>query len=287
MTPFVAIDVETANADLASICQIGLAHYVDGSLAQGVTTYIDPQDYFDLMNVSVHGITEDTIQGAPTFAEFARLLIPLINDHISICHTHFDRVAISQACRQAGVPPPTCTWLDTARVARRTWEQFSYSGYGLENVCRELGYEFRHHDALEDAKAAAFILMEAVKYSGMDIEAWLNRVDQPISGTKSHSAPIAMEGNPAGPLFGEVIVFTGTLEVPRRIAATMAAKLGFKVVPNVSRMTTHLVVGDQDVRRLAGHKKSSKHRKGEELINQGCGIRILRESDFKELCELV
>lgn len=29
---FVAIDVETANADMASICQIGLAKYKDGVL---------------------------------------------------------------------------------------------------------------------------------------------------------------------------------------------------------------------------------------------------------------
>lgn len=31
---FVAIDVETANADMASICQIGLAKYKDGNLEE-------------------------------------------------------------------------------------------------------------------------------------------------------------------------------------------------------------------------------------------------------------
>jgi len=30
---FVAIDVETVNADMGSICQIGLAKFVDGQLA--------------------------------------------------------------------------------------------------------------------------------------------------------------------------------------------------------------------------------------------------------------
>jgi DNA polymerase-3 subunit epsilon len=47
-----------------------------------------------------------------------------------------------------------------------------------------------------------------------------------------------------------------------------------------------LVVGDQDVTRLAGHSKSSKHRKAEELIAKGVPIRILRESDFQELGRL-
>jgi DNA polymerase III subunit epsilon len=47
-----------------------------------------------------------------------------------------------------------------------------------------------------------------------------------------------------------------------------------------------LVVGDQDIAKLAGHEKSSKHRKAEELIAKGTPIRILKESDFKELVRL-
>ena len=46
-----------------------------------------------------------------------------------------------------------------------------------------------------------------------------------------------------------------------------------------------LVVGDQDIKKLAGHEKSSKHRKAEALILAGQSIRILRETDFKELTQ--
>ena len=48
----------------------------------------------------------------------------------------------------------------------------------------------------------------------------------------------------------------------------------------VTRDTTILVVGDQDIRVLAGHDKSSKHRKAEKLIREGYSIRIIGESDF-------
>ena len=58
------------------------------------------------------------------------------------------------------------------------------------------------------------------------------------------------------------------------------------MAPNVNKKTTLLVVGDQDVKKLAGHKKSNKHRRAEDLISKGQDIRILRESDFKELQEL-
>ena len=54
----------------------------------------------------------------------------------------------------------------------------------------------------------------------------------------------------------------------------------------VTIKTTLLVVGDQDISRLAGHKKSSAHRKVEDLIKKGVPIRILKESDFKEMVQL-
>ena len=59
---FVALDVETANPNMASICQIGVARFADGVLADEWKTYVDPQDYFDGMNVTVHGINENTVR---------------------------------------------------------------------------------------------------------------------------------------------------------------------------------------------------------------------------------
>jgi DNA polymerase-3 subunit epsilon len=83
-----------------------------------------------------------------------------------------------------------------------------------------------------------------------------------------------------------VVVFTGALDIPRKEAADLAASIGCTVTPSVTKKTTLLIVGDQDVTKLAGHEKSSKHRKAEELIVSGASIRILKESDFKELVML-
>jgi DNA polymerase-3 subunit epsilon len=279
---FVAIDVETANADISSICQIGMARYENGVLAEEWKSYVDPEDYFDGINISIHGIDESVVHGAPTLTKLADYLYRFLNNRVVVCHTHFDRVAVKQAVEKYGIIPPECVWLDSARVARRVWKEFAWSGYGLYNVCRTLGYEFKHHDALEDAKAAGYVLLTAINRSGLDLEAWLKRIQQPIDP----ASRIKREGNPEGPLYGEVLVFTGALEIPRRDAAEMAAKIGCQVACGVTKKTTILVVGDQDVKRLAGHEKSSKHRKAEELISKGFSIRILRESDFRELVNL-
>lgn len=284
---FVAIDVETANADMASICQIGLAVFENGVLKDEWKTYVDPEDYFDPINVDIHGINETKVRGAPNFPALSDTLNSYLTGSTVVCHTHFDRVAIHQATNRHRIVMPDCTWLDSARVARRTWSQFAWKGYGLHNVCSMLGYEFKHHDALDDAKAAAHIVIEAFKQTGLDIDGWIKRIDQPIDPSSSGSGSfIKREGNQEGALFGEVLVFTGSLELSRSEAADLAASIGCQVAPGVTKKTTMLVVGDQDLAKLAGHEKSSKHRKAEELIAKGTPIRILRESDFKELVRL-
>lgn len=124
--------------------------------------------------------------------------------------------------------------------------------------------------------------MSAIAKTGIDLQGWLKRVEQPIDP----SSNISREGNSEGYLYGEVLVFTGALDIPRREAADMFAKIGCTVTNGVTKDTTIMVVGDQDVKKLAGYDKSSKHRKAESLIKKGQPLRIVRESDFKELVNL-
>lgn len=281
---FVAIDVETANADMGSICQIGLARFVDGDLAEEWVTLVDPEDYFDEVNISIHGIEPRMIQGQPTLPQIADRLRAMLESSVSVCHTHFDRIALCRAYGKYNLNPISTTWLDSARVVRRTWKDLAWKGYGLENVCSRLGYEFQHHDALEDAKAAGFVLLAALRESQQDLDHWCRRVKQPIDlASSSSGAAIQRDGNPEGDLYGEVLVFAGALELPRSEAADLAASVGCHVASGVTKKTTILVVGDQDATKLAGHEKSSKHRKAEQLVAEGHRIRIIRESDFKIL----
>jgi DNA polymerase-3 subunit epsilon len=125
---FVAIDVETANADIASICQIGIAGFANGQVAEEWKSYVDPEDYFDGMNVSIHGITEAIVAGAPVFSALDLKVRQALEGNIVVTHTAFDRLALSQAGSKCGATQLNCTWLDTACVVRRTWLEYSRSG---------------------------------------------------------------------------------------------------------------------------------------------------------------
>jgi DNA polymerase III subunit epsilon len=277
---FVALDVETSNADCSSICQIGIARFKDGRLNEEWSTLVNPEEEFDPFNVAIHHITKEMVEDSPIFPKLVNKLRPRLEGKVVVCHTPFDRVAVSQACSKYNIGEFECSWLDSSRIARRAWPQFSHRGYGLQNVCEFIGYGFTHHDALEDAKAAAQVLLAAVKETSINLNEWLESVRQPLGGT------IAQDGNPKGPLFGETLVFTGALAGLRGDAAKLAAKAGCTVKEGVTDKSTLLVVGNQDTRKLAGYKKSSKQRKAEDLIRKGQEIKILTESDFEKLVRL-
>jgi DNA polymerase III subunit epsilon len=282
-----AIDVETANPRLSSICQIGLARYDGGALVEEWSSLIDPDDYLDDFNISIHGITQRDVKGKPKLPQVADVLKRFAGCATWACHTHFDRVAINKAYAKYDLTPPQLEWLDTAQVARRTWKEVSWCGYGLENLCHRIGYQFRHHDALEDAKAAAHVLLSAMNYSHLDLDSLKARVKQPIDPSRmSSGAALHRDGNQDGDLFGEVMVFTGKLQILRAEAADIAARLGCEVQPGVTKKTTMLVVGDQDLSKLAGHDKSSKQRRAEQLLTEGHFVRIIAESDFFALAAL-
>jgi len=281
VTDFVAIDVETANSFMGSICQIGAVRFAGGVEVEAASWLINPDDYFDEINVGIHGITQACVSGSPKFAELHSVLCMMLTGSLVVSHTHFDRTSIGQACAANGLDGVGCQWLDTAKIARRAWPGAD-GGYGLSALARRFGIEFRHHDAVEDARACGLILLRAIADSGLTLPEWTDRVKRPINPS---SVNFRRTGDGDGPLLGEMVVFTGALNMPRRIAADRAHELGAAVEPAVTKHTTILVVGDQDLSRLAGHEMSSKHRKALSLIRKGQPIRIVAERDFMAFSE--
>lgn len=279
---FVAVDVETANADLASICQVGVVRFTDGVVSETWETRVNPEADFDKRNIALHGIDSFAVATSPTFRDIAPDLFRLLDGNIVASHMPFDRVSLQRSSSRYDVVVPEVSWLDTARIARRTWPEFSQHGYGLFNVASTLGIAFTHHDAAEDARAAGEVLVQACRIATCSVADWMNRCKAPVTQTAS----IAREGNPDGPLFGHHIVFTGTMSMERKDAAALAAVAGCTVSETVNRRTTLLVVGDQDLRQTKGFSKSSKHRQADKLIEKGQPIRIMQESDFIEMMSL-
>ena len=285
MLDFVCIDVETANWDRESICQVGLVTVKNGSIVDSWSTLINPEAWFCGWNVQIHGISEEMVRDAPVFPQIHGELSRRMAGLVVVSHTSFDRVAIGRAAEKYELEPPRATWLDSARIVRRAWpERYGRGGYGLGRVSSDLKIVFKHHDAQEDARAAAEVVLRACDETGIDINGWLKKVEQPIfpsAEKRKYKADVIPDANMEGPLCGEHLVFTGTLTAPRREATAWAASMGCQVQRSVNEKTTLLVVGVQDKAKLAeGYDKSSKHRMAERLVAGGQSIQILSEKDF-------
>lgn len=278
---FIAVDVETANADVASICQIGLCCVDENGQTMTLGTLINPKTRFDAGNIGIHGIDAETVRDAPLFDDIIQQFRAFLERHPLVQHSPFDKRAIDAACAKYEVPKLRAKWFDSVTIARQAWPELKGNGgHGLAMLKVFLDLDFEHHDAEEDARAAALVVLRAEAKTGQSFDELATTKSR---YAKQYPTSVAVEGRQDGPLFGNVACFTGKLSITRTQAATMAAGAGITVRQTVTKKTTLLVVGDQDLEVLAGHDLSTKHRRALELIEAGQTIRILGETEFKSL----
>ena len=169
---FLALDVETANGNPASICQIGIACVGHDGAMSVHSALVNPKQRFAPFNVQLHGIDEAAVKGAPDFPEAFAEIAPLLSRHLIFQHSGFDRRAMYLSCADHGLAEPEWRWADSVQVARRAWPEFKGNGgHGLAHLKRALDLEFEHHDAGEDAKAAAMVVLHAERKTGATLEA--------------------------------------------------------------------------------------------------------------------
>lgn len=267
---FVALDVETANPHPGSICSVGRARFERGAVVDEHYTLINPDQYFADHLTDIHGIQADDVASAPLFSDALDQLGRFIGGAPVLHHTHFDRTAVHRACEDWGVAAPGWAWFDSAEVARRTWRQFAHRGYSLANLCRHIGYQFRHHHALEDAKAGGYVTLAAMRERGV---ASFEELRSDLDLTQRCIAP---PSSASRPFDGEVVAFAGRCSDARRVLSERVEELGGESTERVTKRTMLVVAGTRaDTREL------DKARRYHEA---GLPVQIVSEYDFNVMC---
>jgi DNA polymerase-3 subunit epsilon len=118
----------------------------------------------------LHGIDAGTVRGAPTFSKLLPELRLLLETYPLVQHSRYDEKSFDAACRLAQLPILKSVWTDSVAVARKAWPELrGNGGHGLANLKKVLGLHFRHHDAGEDARAAAEVVLKAETTMGTKI----------------------------------------------------------------------------------------------------------------------
>ena len=282
---FVVIDVETANRGRHSICQIGIVGYRDGVECLAEETLVDPLDEFEPFNIAFHGISPQKVRGAPCFGDLHDWVAGHLDTRITVAHSSFDRSALRAACDRHGRPEIGCRWMDSIAVARRAWP--GLPSYKLGVLAKMFDIQFRHHDALEDARTAGLIVVRAMREHGGTIDDWLNHRPTP---TRTAAAR-AFDRSPSprrlavceGPLSGHVVSMTGDLSASRDAMADLIQAAGGAVSVTVTKKTTLLVVGVHEGWGLPRNHRSGKQVKAEAAAAAGQPIRVIDERELRAL----
>lgn len=281
---FFALDVETANEQYPSICQIGIVLVQDGILTKSWMTYVDPETYFT--NDWLHGIDEDIVKGAPTFVSAYEWMLEILGDTPVVTHTTFDITAINQSVDRYNLQPHNIRFIDSAKMARRADRRFLYSGYNIKNLCEQYQIPYINaHDAVGDATMAAKVVLYILDNFEPTLEEWEISLKKRLPRKSSGSGKIRLDGVEGGPLSGLSFVFTGALAKPRKEIAELTASLGGNVRNTVNKDIDYLVVGRPSVFHIENNKLSTKEQKARDLIAQGDDIQIIYEEEFNSIID--
>lgn len=162
---FTAIDFETANASRSSACSLGLVQVRAGVITNEHVWLIDPQQRFDGMNIAIHGITPSMVQGKPTFSELWPTLEPLLQGEVVVAHNaSFDMSVLRYCLDGSSNSYPDFQYLCTYLLGKKMLQQLS--SHRLNVVSQHFGISLKHHDALDDARASASILLKLMESDG-------------------------------------------------------------------------------------------------------------------------
>lgn len=305
---FIAIDFETANHYLNSACSIGIAAVRDMEVVDVFHSLIRPTNlFFEEQNVKIHGITPDIVENAPIFDEVWGQISQYFSPHIPVVahNAYFD---MSVLRKSTAIDLPDFLYIDSMDIAAPL-----VGGRKGLNFCADtLGIQLEHHhDSSDDAYACAAIALCGLKSEDcVSMWEYLNFAShvhqyrfadlnpQETFGSRNaarqakhweHLKPSDFSAtvsciNPANPLFGKHIVFTGEMSLSRSEAMQIAVNAGAVVKTSVSRKTNYLVVGIQDKTIVGDDGLSTKEEKAYALNEAGTAhIEIIDENTFLNL----
>ena len=141
---FAAIDFETANENLSSVCSVGIVVVRNGVITDEYYSLIQPEpNYYNYHNSCVHEV-EALIAGLPLIAH----------------NKQFDESCLKAAFRTYQMDYPDYEFYCTLSASRRSFGK-TLPNHQLHTVSAHCGFILEnHHNALCDARACAAIAIK-------------------------------------------------------------------------------------------------------------------------------
>ena len=171
MSRFVAFDVETPNRFNNRMSAIGITVVEDGEITDEFYSLVNPETSFDYFNTMLTGISEESVQDAPTFPELWETIEPMLSSGLLVAHNAiFDMTVLKKCLQDYGINwKPYVRYTCTVQMGRRVLPGVKHN---LNTLCDYYGIPLQHHCADSDSRACAEILLRYLA-DGADVRQYI------------------------------------------------------------------------------------------------------------------
>lgn len=159
---FVVVDLETTggSATADAVTEIGAVKIRGGEVLGEFGTLVDPERGIPPNVVSITGITDVMVTGAPRMASVLPAFLEFAAGAVLVAHNSaFDIGFLRAACERHGHPWPKPAVLCTVRLARRVLTRDEAPSCSLASLARHFRVDtLPTHRALDDARATVGVL---------------------------------------------------------------------------------------------------------------------------------
>lgn len=176
---FAVIDTETTGLKptTSRVLEVGVvALDRSGAVEWEWSTLLDPKQ--DVGATHLHGVAQEDVIGAPTFAEISDTLTKLLSGRVLVAHNiSFDGPMLREEFIRNSKPQLEQPWLCTAEQAKRQ----GFRPYRLDACCEALGISLVNaHTALGDARATAELFSRIFDLNSDQVKSVVDLAQQTI-----------------------------------------------------------------------------------------------------------
>jgi len=181
---FAIVDIETTGGSPLNhrVLEIGIVLVEDGQIVSSFQSLVNPEMFIPYNVILIHGITNELVESAPTFAEIASDIEEMTHDAVFVAHSvAFDFGFIKAEFARIGKIYDRKR-LCTVRLSKRLLP--GLKSHSLASLCQFYKIKNqRAHRALEDAEATTRIFFELTQVVGFEavVTEFLNRKSKEMS----------------------------------------------------------------------------------------------------------
>ena len=173
--PVVILDLETTGGHFYAdrITELAFLHFWQGKIT-AVQQLVQPNMPISGFVRDLTGISDEMLQGQPTFAQFAPQVLPLLRGSLLIAHnSRFDYTFLRHECRRNGFTFATAG-LCSVQLSRKLYPEFFK--HNLDSIIERHGLAVAsRHRAMSDVLAVAEYLQLALREKGAPLLGQLMR----------------------------------------------------------------------------------------------------------------